>query len=368
MKKIGILLTNLGTPKSYKLRDVYRYLKEFLLDERVIDYPWWKRQLLVRGIIIPARIFQSAAFYRDIWTPEGSPLLVHGRELEKKLQECLGKNYLVRLAMRYQDPSIEEGIEFLLDQAVERIIIFPLFPQYSSATTGSVHQKVMEVLNKKKTIPSVSFISSYADHPALIKAFSDIAKKYPLNKYDQFLFSFHGLPERQILNSHPSHCYLKKVDCCSLKKSKNLYCYRAQCFATMQGIIHYLGLPLSKCSYSFQSRLGKEPWLQPYTQDVIQELPKTGKKNVLVFCPSFVCDCLETISEIEKEYFKEFIQSGGETLQLVEGLNTHPSWIQAIANIVSEYDGSLNMPFQEAGINSFNICSTSSSSVCLKSS
>lgn len=330
MSKKGLLLINLGTPDSPAPKDVYRYLIEFLTDARVIDYSWLKRQLLVRGIIVPARYKQSAKSYSAIWTKEGSPLMVYGLKVKEGLQKLLGGHYHVELAMRYQNPSIENGLQTLLNNHVDDITVLPLFPQYASATTGSIFQKVMELISKAQNIPKMHFINSFPDHPAMIDAIAAIAEKYDLSSYDHFLLSFHGLPERQLKKANP-HC-LSRSDCCT-GCTGNKHCYRSQCYRTSKAIIEKLGLPQNKTSISFQSRLGKEPWMQPYTSDVIKQLAEQGKKRVLVFCPAFVCDCLETTFEISEEYGKEFKHYGGETLDLVEGLNDHPKWLEALKKI-----------------------------------
>jgi ferrochelatase len=330
----GILLINLGTPRSYRPKDVFSYLNEFLTDGRVIDFPWFQRQILSRGLIVPFRFRQSAELYRHLWTEEGSPLLLHGEAVKTKLQEELGASYLVALAMRYQEPSIEKGLKELQKARVKEIIVFPLFPQYASATTGSVHQKVMELVSRWEVIPQMSFVNSYADHPALIEAFCERAKQYCLEKYDHVLFSFHGLPERHL---HKADAYQRCLtsNCCEKLVSQNRFCYKAQCHATARAIADKL--QLRNYTICFQSRLGKDPWVQPYTMDRIKQSVAQGLKRLLVFCPSFVCDCLETTCEISYEYNREFKQLGGEEIQLVEGLNSHPLWIKCLKTIVLEH-------------------------------
>jgi len=331
----GVLLVNLGTPDSPNPSDVYRYLIEFLTDERVIEGSWLFRQLLVRGLIVPRRYRQSAKSYSEIWTPEGSPLKVYGYKVKDLLQQHLGESYAVELAMRYQSPSIPTALDSFQRKGCNRIIVIPLFPQYASATTGSVHQKVMETVSSWHAIPELIFMDSFAAHPAFIRAFSELASPFNLEEYDHILFSFHGLPEKQLVKADNSgNCCLKTKDCCHAFTEKNRQCYSAQCYATANAIVKSLELHPEKYSLSFQSRLGKEPWLQPYTSDVITKLAKAGKKRVLVFCPSFVCDCLETIHEIGVEYAAEFKHAGGESLDLVPGLNDHPQWIDALAEFV----------------------------------
>lgn len=332
--KTGILLVNLGTPDSPAPRDVFRYLNEFLTDSRVIDIPWLPRQLLVRGLIVPFRFRQSASSYKKIWTDKGSPLKVYGFGLRDALQQALGEEYYVDLAMRYQNPSIESVMDNMLQKGIQKLIIVPLFPQYASATTGSVHQRVMEVLSRKQVIPETLFIKQFSTHPALVRAFAEVGKHYHPETYDHVLFSFHGLPKRHIVKcDSQGHCF-QKENCCSTWGLHNESCYSAQCYASARAIAEALFLDSETFSVSFQSRLGNDPWLEPFTSTVIENLAKEGKKRVLVFCPAFVCDCLETIFEIEVENRMEFQKYGGETLTLVQGLNVHPAWVEALKEIV----------------------------------
>lgn len=329
---IGILLVNLGTPNSPEPKDVYRYLIEFLTDGRVIDYPWMIRQLLVRGIIVPLRYRQSARSYKAIWTEEGSPLMVYGKRVQEKLQAQMGNRVVVELAMRYQNPSIESAIHKLIRQGVDHLVVLPLFPQYASATTGSVHEKVMEILSRYQTIPKTTLINNFATHPAYIEALCESAKGYELSSYDHILFSFHGLPKRHLVKADQNNHCQKTKDCCAVRSKINQNCYSAQCYDTAKHIAK--ALKIENYSICFQSRLGKDPWLEPFTSDIIEKLAKEGKKRVLVFCPSFVCDCLETIHEIGVEYAEEFLHAGGERLDFVRGLNDHPKWVEALEKIL----------------------------------
>lgn len=324
----GVLLVNLGTPDSPSPRDVKRYLTEFLTDGRVIDLPKVIRNLLVRGVIIPRRYKKSAKLYQSIWEKEGSPLLTYGEKVRQRLQERLGGPYQVELAMRYQNPSIEKGLEQL--KGFKHLVIFPLFPQYASATTGSVLQKVFESLSTWEVIPETRVVSTYFDHPSFIEAHVARAKEYDLEAYDHVLFSYHGLPERQVRKADDTATCLVQKDCCK----KNLRCYAAQCLATTEKIAGELEIPHEKWNLVFQSRLGKSSWLKPYSDQVIEKLAKEGKKKVLVFSPAFVSDCLETLEEIGFQYKELFIHHGGESLDLVEGLNDHPKWIEAIERII----------------------------------
>lgn len=341
MKKIGktgVLLVNLGTPDAPTKSAVYRYLKQFLLDPRVIDYSWLGRNLLVRGIILPFRTGSSTKLYQQLWTENGSPLKYYSENLASGVQKTLGDDYVVELAMRYQNPSIESAIEKLYQQKVAEIIVFPLFPQYASATTGSVHEEVKRILSKKQVIPTVNYINSYYDHEPMIDIFVKNAQEFPIEDYDHILFSYHGLPQRQLEKADISNHCLKNKDCCQNISIKNQFCYSAQCYATTKALVNKLNLKEGSYSTCFQSRLGKEIWIQPYTSDVIEERAKKGDKKILVFCPAFVADCLETTIEISDEYAEEFEEFGGEQLDLVESLNDKPAWILAVSELIKKYE------------------------------
>lgn len=334
--KKGVLLVNLGTPDAPTRGAVYRYLKQFLLDRRVIDYPWIPRNLLVRGIIAPFRSGKSAKEYQKLWTPEGSPLKIYGEIVAEGVQERLGDEYAVELAMRYQSPSIEGALQRLQDQQVHEIIVFPMFPQYAGATTGSVHDEVMRILRKWEAIPNVRMINSYYDQPEMIKIFADNARQFDLDEYDHILFSFHGLPQRQLRKAdNCNHC-LKVDNCCGTISQVNQFCYSAQCHATTRAIAEELGLDESRYTTTFQSRLGPEAWAQPYTSAVIEEQAEHGSKKLLVFSPAFVADCLETLIEISREYQEEFEEMGGEKIDLVPSLNDDPRWMDVIVDLVKE--------------------------------
>jgi len=331
----GVLLVNLGTPDSPRRGDVYRYLKQFLLDPRVIDYPWLPRNLLVRGIIAPFRSGSSAKLYKKLWTEEGSPLKFYGERVAEGVQKILGEDFVVELAMRYQNPSIDSALDRLMDQRVSEIIVLPMFPQYASATTGSVHDEVMRLLRKKQAIPTVKLVNSYYDLPAMIDIFADNARQFDLDSYDHILFSYHGLPKRQLKKGDPSGKYCQKAkDCCSRISGVNQFCYSAQCHGTTRAIAEKLQLNPERYTTTFQSRLGPEEWAQPYTSKVIEEQAEKGAKRLLVFSPAFVADCLETLIEISFEYQEEFEEMGGEKVDLVPSLNDDPRWIEAVADLV----------------------------------
>lgn len=337
MGKKGVLLVNLGTPDSPEVSDVRTYLDEFLMDERVIDINAFKRTLLVKGIIVPFRSPKTSKLYKEIWDENGSPLLYFSKIQVAMVQEKLGDEYHVELAMRYQNPSIASALDKLKTAMVESIQVIPLFPQYASASTGSVIQKVMELVGKWQTIPPISFINSFHDNELMIDTFAQNAEKYQPESYDQILFSFHGLPERQLKKCDHSgqHC-LKKNDCCATLTDVNKFCYSAQCHDTARLIAKRLNIPAEKYSVCFQSRLGKEPWVQPYTSEVLKELAEKGKRRLLVFCPAFVADCLETLYEVSVEYHEEFRALGGEEVQLVASLNDDPKFIEALVAMVKD--------------------------------
>ncbi len=287
---------------------------------------------MVRSIIVPLRYRKSAQNYERIWTKEGSPLLIYGNKVCSLLQQSLGDKYRVVLGMRYQLPSIEQALQKLKQCA--KLIVVPLFPQYASATTGSVHQEVMRIIGRWNRIPELKLINSYPVLSKMIDAFCDRANAFDIHSYDHILFSFHGLPEKQIKKADcHQHC-LKKENCCTALNEKNKLCYSAQCHATAQAIANALKLSSNHYSICYQSRLGKDPWIKPYAADMIDFLGKNGMKRILVFSPAFVCDCLETIDEIGNEYSREFLRKGGDVLDLVPGLNDHPLWIEALHELV----------------------------------
>lgn len=334
----GILLVNLGTPDSPAVRDVRKYLAEFLMDKRVIDIHPFLRFLLVRGIIVPFRGPNSAKLYREIWNDRtGSPLL-HFSNLQQQLLKLeLGNEYVVELGMRYQYPSIERALDKLKAATVDSITVIPLFPQYASATTGSVIAEVMRVIRRWPNILPLCIKGAFYNDPLFIAAFTEKVRAYSPKSFDHLLFSFHGLPERQLKSCDLSgkHC-LKYENCCTVLSQENQFCYAAQCHETARLIAAGLRLNTADYSVCFQSRLGKQEWIKPYTSATILELAKGGIKKLLVICPAFVADCLETLHEIDVEYKKDFLAEGGEQLQLVESLNDSRLFTQMLHNIILE--------------------------------
>lgn len=332
--KKGILLINLGTPDSPTPKDIRKYLAEFLSDPRVIDIPAIGRFFLLNFIILPTRPQKIAPTYQKIWLKEGSPLLVYGKRVAQMLSEKLSDEYHVELGMRYGNPSIASALEKMQKSGVNSIKIVPLYPQYASASNSSTIEKVLDLIKNWQSIPSIEILSYFYDNSHFVDTFVDIGKKYlAQDKYDHILFSFHGVPERQIKKADMfGACNLGS--CCEKITEKNQFCYRAQCHQSAYLIAEKLGLEKKDFSISFQSRLGKTPWIKPYTDETIEEFGKKGYKKVLVFSPSFVSDCLETSYEIAHEYNELFKKFDGEKIQLVESLNDNPMWVEALKNIV----------------------------------
>lgn len=332
MNKTGVLLINLGTPDSPSVGNVRSYLSQFLNDPRVIDIPWLARKILVNLIIVPFRAPKSAKIYKELWTDNGSPLLYYSERAKELLQQQLGASYEVHLAMRYKNPSIPSVLEKMRKANYQKITVLTMFPQYASASTGSALEEVMRVVSKWWVIPEIKFLSQYFDHPLYIKAFVERGRKYDLSKYDHVLFSYHGLPERQVDKVYDEGL-CKDHDCENGITEENKYCYKAVSYETTRLIASQLGISKEKYTVCFQSRLD-EKWLKPFSDKVVEDCAKKGMKNILVFSPAFTADCLETIIEIGQEYQEIFHKNGGEKVQLVESLNDHPTWIQCMKELV----------------------------------
>lgn len=332
MKKTAVLLINLGTPDSPSVRDVRSYLSQFLNDPRVIDIPWVLRKMLVNLIIVPFRAPKSAKVYKKLWTENGSPLLYISKRVTTLLQQQLPAEYDVYLAMRYKNPSIPHVLEEIRKKNYTNIIVLPLFPQYASASTGSALEEVMRVVQSWWVIPEIKLISQYYDHPDFIEAWVDRGKQYNIDEYDHVLFSYHGLPERQVDKVYNSGLCTDH-DCEHEITEENKYCYKATCYATTRLLAERLNIPTEKYTVCFQSRLDKK-WLEPFSDKVVEECGKKGMKKILAFSPAFTADCLETIIEIGEEYQEIFQEHGGEKVQLVESLNEHPRWIECLKSLV----------------------------------
>jgi ferrochelatase len=338
----GLLLCNLGTPDEPTKGAVRRYLREFLSDPRVLDINPVGRWLLLNLVILPLRPRKSAEAYRKIWTDRGSPLLLHGQDLVRAVGERLGAAWAVELGMRYGRPSLASALDRLRLAGASRVVVFPLYPQYAASSTGSTVAQVGRVAGRCSVTPTLSFIEPFYDHPAFIEAFADVGRPaLTAARPDHVLMSFHGLPERHLRKADVSgrHC-LASPDCCERMADVNRHCYRAQCFATARALAARLGLDDGGWSVSFQSRLGRTPWIRPYTDVTIAELAARGKRRLLVFCPAFVADCLETLEEIGIRARTQFRALGGEQLTLVPSLNASPLWADAVVRIVRDAVGS----------------------------
>lgn len=333
-ERTAVLLVNLGSPDTPKVSDVRRYLTQFLNDPRVIDIPAIWRKLLVNLIIVPFRSPKSAKIYRQLWTEKGSPLITISEELKEEVQKKVNNDVEVFLAMRYQKPSISSALDEIKKGYFKRIIIIPLFPQYASATSGSVMEEVMGIIRKWWVIPELKFISQFYDDPDFLKAWEARGKEHNLEGYEHILFSFHGLPLR-----HVDKVYNERVcedrNCEEEITTENQYCYKATCYATARFIAEGLDIPRDKYTVCFQSRLDKE-WLEPFSDEVVINKAKEGVKNLLVFSPAFVADCLETTIEIGVEYDELFIENGGSKLTLVKSLNTQPLWINFLIKLIND--------------------------------
>lgn len=332
----GLLLLNLGTPDEPNAPAVRRYLRQFLSDPRVLDINPVGRAALLNLVILPRRPARSAEAYRKIWDPErGSPLLFHSRDLAARVAERLGPAWRVELAMRYGQPSIRSALDGLREAGVDQMVVLPLFPQYAASSTGSALEEVFRHIGPRWNVPPVTVVPAFYDHPAFIGAFAAVgAPVLAEQRPDHVLFSFHGLPERHMRKSDESgrHC-LTSDSCCDRVDGANRNCYRAQCWATARALAAALELDAARWSVSFQSRLGRTPWIRPYTDVVLDELAGRGVRRLAIFCPAFVADCLETLEEIGIRAREQFRAAGGEELTLVPSLNSSPAWVDAVVGM-----------------------------------
>lgn len=327
--KNGLLLINLGTPEAPDTAAVRKYLREFLADKRVIDLPAPLRYLLLYGILLPFRPKQSAHAYQAIWREEGSPLLIHSRHLQIKLQTALGNSWQVSLGMRYGNPSLTSALEEV--RHCTHLTILPLYPQYSSAATGSSIEKVLNLLASQPALPTLTIIRDFHDNAGFINAQANLIKPYVAN-HDYVLFSYHGVPERHLLNTG---CNKICEHSCPPIDENNQACYKAQCYATTRSLAKTLNLSEEKYGVAFQSRLGKTPWIKPYIDELLPELAKKGIKRLAVSCPSFVADCLETLEEIGIRAQQQWQLLGGEQLTLIPCVNDSELWITGLVNLIT---------------------------------
>lgn len=335
MLEKGILLINLGTPNSCGWISVVHYLKTFLSDPRVIDLPAVLRFILVNLIIIPKRFRQTQKAYQKIWEEGGSPLLVNSLNLKEKLACKLGEGYRVELAMRYGKPSMEEAVKKL--DGCEKIVVIPLFPQYSSAATGSAIEHFNHEISKYWNVPEIHIKRDFYNHPGYIESYAiQIQNSLIGKKIDKLILSYHGLPERHI---HKSNCRAScnKIKDCPEVDEKNSFCYRAQCFASSRLIAHALQLKESDYTVAFQSRLGRTPWIKPYTDHLLPQLIREGVKDIAIVCPSFVADCLETLEEVNMRARRQWKLLGGGEFYFIPCLNTHPTWVECVSDMAMQH-------------------------------
>ena len=341
-QRTGLLLLQLGTPDAPRPREVRRYLREFLSDPRVIDIPGPLRWLLLNTVILPFRPRVSARAYASVWSAEGSPLLVHSRGFQAALAKRLGDGWVVELGMRYGNPGIPAAAERLAAADVERVVVFPLFPHYASSSAGSALERALGVLGAHWNVPALATVPAFYDHPAFVGALAGVTRAALAERpVDHVLMSYHGLPERQVRKSDPTgaHC-LEREDCCDAVVPANRHCYRAQCAATTRALAAALGLAPDAHSMAFQSRLGRTPWIRPYTDHRLPELHARGVRRLAVLCPSFVADCLETVEEIGIRGREQWRELGGESLELVPCVNAAPAWVDAAAALAQATAGS----------------------------
>jgi ferrochelatase len=325
----GVLLVNLGTPDSPRVADVRRYLREFLSDPRVIDVPALWRWLLVHAVILPFRPRRSARAYAAIWTDRGSPLLVHSRALAASVAKALGEDFAVELGMRYGRPSIPDALERLA--GAERLLVLPLFPQYASSSSGSALEAVLRRVARRTNLPELETLPPFCDDPGFVSALAERVRATGFQA-DHLLLSFHGLPERQVRRADPSGALcLAREDCCDRLGPDNRRCYRAQCFATARALATRLELAPGAWSVAFQSRLGRTPWIRPFTEEALDALAARGVRRLAVACPSFVADCLETVEEIGIRGRERWLAAGGEAFELVPCVNAEPGWVETVA-------------------------------------
>ncbi len=340
--KRGVLLMNLGSPDSTSVKDVRKYLNQFLMDERVIDKPYLLRALLVMGIIVPFRAPKSAEAYRSIWTKEGSPLIVLSEQLRDAVQEQLPEP--VEITMRYGNPTPQAAFDRLLERTpdMEEVVAVPLYPHYAMSSYETAVEYAKKIHREKKYPFKLSFIKPYYDEPDYIEALAERMQPYLKEPYDHILFSYHGVPARHIVKTDITgkHC-LQSPDCCETDSPAHAWCYRHQCLETTRLVTGKLGIDPGRFSISFQSRLGKG-WLEPFTDVRLEQMPKEGIKKLLVVCPAFVSDCLETLEEIQERGKEEFLRAGGEAYTMIPCLNVHPLWVKALAKWVSSGNNRLD--------------------------
>ncbi len=339
MSKKGVLLVNVGSPDSPAVKDIKRYLREFLMDERIIDLPYLLRYTLVNGIILNTRPPKTSKAYQKIWWNEGSPLIVITKRLTEKIQQQV--SIPVVMAMRYGNPSIASGLQQLHDQGVDEVLLMPLYPQYAMATTQTIEVFAQQLV--KKQFPKMKLIKfpAFFHRPEYIEALAEVTRKYlENNPCDHLLFSYHGVPERHLRKTSPTPAHkniVENTSCCNPYSEEGKYCYRSHCFETTRLLAEKLELKENTYSQSFQSRLGNDKWITPFTADKIAQLAQQGVKKLAVITPAFVTDCVETLEEIEMAGGKTFRENGGEEFKMVPCLNDSNLWVHALSKWINEY-------------------------------
>jgi ferrochelatase len=338
MSQRAVLLVNLGSPDSTSVPDVRRYLREFLGDERVLDLPAPLRFALLEGIILRTRPKKSAHAYASIWQPEGSPLVITSRSVRDKLAATLGAETPVYLAMRYGNPSIASVMAQMTADGVTEVLLFPQYPHYAMSSWETVVVKVFAERARLAPGMHITTVQPFFQDADYIEALYQVTAPYLSQPHDHLLFSYHGIPERHLRkgDSSKAHCTLV-ADCCTTCSPAHATCYKAQVLATTRALVARAGIAADKHSVSFQSRLAGEPWLSPFTDYELKRLPQAGKKRLLIICPAFVADCLETIEEISEEGREDFMGAGGESFQQIPCLNDQKPYIEFLAQRVGRW-------------------------------
>ncbi len=338
MSTPGVILLNLGSPASTEVADVRRYLREFLMDGRVLDAPFPIRWFLVNCLILPRRPRESAAAYRSIWREEGSPLILTSREQQAALAERTGLP--VALGMRYGDPSTAAALDELLEAGVDDLFILPMYPHYAMSSYETAVVYLMEAIRERRPDLKTTLMPPFYQMPGYIEALVESARPHLEDEFDKLIFSFHGVPQRHLVKGDPSHSHcLTTPDCCNTRHPAHGTCYRHQCAMTVEKFVAAAGLGPEQYMMTFQSRLGRDPWLQPYTDRTLESLPEQGVKRVKVICPAFTADCLETLEEIAMGGRETFLEAGGEAYEQIPCLNAHPRFIEFLQAQVDAWRG-----------------------------
>ncbi len=334
MSKQALILVNLGSPESTSVKDVRKYLNEFLMDERVIDIPYLLRLFLVKGIIAPFRAPKSAAAYRSVWRKEGSPLIVNSKQLQQAVQKI--SNIPVEIAMRYGNPTPVDVYKKLANENpdLEEVIVMPLYPHYAMSSYETAAEYMVTEHAKGGYRFTLKMVAPFYKNENYLYALSESIKPYLEQPYDKILFSYHGIPERHIKKGDITGCHcLQNENCCQIDSPAHDFCYRHQCYETTKLVAEKLQIPKEKMEQSFQSRLGRDPWLTPYTAARLEQLPKEGVKDLIIVCPAFVSDCLETLEEIAEEGKESFLHAGGKSITVIPCMNIQPEWIKTVATL-----------------------------------